>query len=271
MAIADATAEPAADESTRRSVAVVTGAGRGIGRAVAIELSRRGNAVVVCARNKAEIAETEAEIIASGGRCISIECDVTRDGDVASLLEGTSQIFGHASVLVNNAGAFKGVSFAAAAMDDFQAMMELNFLSVVRVTKAFLPAMLEAQSGRIINIASTAGKYGSRNQSMYNASKHAVVGLTRCLALEFATSGVRINAVCPGFVNTALLADGKRELARLAGGSEHEVEESILARVPIARILEPQEVAGLVGYLSSDAADGITGQAFNVDGGLVLI
>jgi NAD(P)-dependent dehydrogenase (short-subunit alcohol dehydrogenase family) len=138
------------------------------------------------------------------------------------------------------------------------------------VTQAFLPAMRNAGWGRIINVASSAGKYGSPNQSPYNAAKHAVVGLTRCLAVELARSGITVNALCPGLVQTQLtdgLLDG---LARTLGSDRPGALAAVLARVPMDRLIQPEEIAPLAVYLASDESSAMTGQSLSVDGGLVL-
>ena len=140
---------------------------------------------------------------------------------------------------------------------------------MVNLTQAVLPDMLARQAGRIVNVASSAGKAGSRNQSAYNASKHAVVGLTRCLALETATSGVTVNAICPGLTQTDMVDNLKTAFASQAGVSAEQMLQSILTRVPMGRLLNVEEIAGMAVYLGSTESSGMTGQALSIDGGLL--
>ncbi len=253
-------------------VAVVTGASRGIGRAVCVALARTGATIVAAARSAAPLGELVAAVERDGGTGLAVECDVTDDAAVAGLAQRAVDAFGGVDLLVNNAGAYRSGAFLDHSIEDFRSIMDVNWLGTVRVTRALLPGMVAAGRGRIINIASTAGKYGSLYQSPYNSSKHAVVGLTRCLALETAQAGIRVNAICPGFVETELI--GLEDQARL-GAALHlataDVVPAILRRVPMGRFVTPEEVAAMAVYLASPAADAITGQAFNVDGGLVLV
>ncbi|MPZ73587.1 MAG: SDR family NAD(P)-dependent oxidoreductase [Nitriliruptorales bacterium] len=252
--------------------AVVTGAGGGIGRAIAHAFAAEG-ADVVCAGRRAETLEDTAALAgADAGRVVAAVTDVCDDRAVAQLLSTAMEAMGSVDILVNNAGVYAPGRFVNQSLDDWRAVFEVNVFGVVRATQAFLPPMLDAGSGRIINIASTAGKYGSLFQSPYNASKHAVVGLTKCLALETAGAGVTVNAICPGFVGTDMISgDALEVLAKEMGVNLEDAESRLLGRVPIGRYITPQEVAELAVYVASDAAAGMTGSAVTLAGGLVLI
>lgn len=253
-------------------VAVVTGASRGIGRAIAEAYAAEGARVVCAARDADALAAVVISITASGGEAIGVPCDVTSDHDVAVLRQRAEDELGRVTVLVNGAGAHKAGRFLDLEVDDFQALMEVNFLSMVRTIKAFLPAMVEDGYGKIVNIASTAGKYGSLFQSPYNSSKHAVVGLTRCLGLETAKQGITANAICPGFVETEMIERAAPELGAVIGVDDpDQVRQVLLSRVPMGRMLEPEEIAHLAVYLGSSESDGMTGQALTISGGLILV
>lgn len=250
--------------------ALITGAGRGIGAVVAEAFVDRGASVALVARSAGEVEKVAADLSAKGGRAVAHTGDVTDDASVAALVPWVNdELGGHANVVVNNAGIYIPNPFLDYSIEDWTRTFDANVLGTVRVTRAFLPAMLEAGSGRIINIASTAGKYGSMNQAAYNASKHAVVGITKCLALETAAKGVRVNAVCPGFVDTPLLIDSP--LQGILGLDEQGIRNMIDQRTPIGRAISPAEVAALTAYLASPEADGMTGAAVTLAGGLVLV
>jgi NAD(P)-dependent dehydrogenase (short-subunit alcohol dehydrogenase family) len=146
----------------------------------------------------------------------------------------------------------------------------VNLFGVLHFTQACLPGMQARQHGRIVNMASTAGKWGSRNQSAYNVSKHAVVGLTRCLALEASPYKVTVNAICPGFIQTDMVEELKAQVAKSSGISGEDMVKAALARVPLGRVLDPSEIASLAVYLGSAESRGMTGQSIHLDGGMVL-
>lgn len=253
-------------------VAVVTGASRGIGRAIAEAYAREGAAVVCAARSTEQLSDVVAGIEDAAGRAVAVACDISDDEQVAELTRRSTEAFGSVDTLVNNAGTYKPGRFLDYDLEDFQHIMDVNWLGTVRVTRAFLPGMIEREHGRIINVASTAGKYGSLFQSPYNSSKHAVVGLTRCLALETAKQGIRVNAICPGFVDTDMISgNAVAGFAEIMGIEEEQVVPAVLQRVPIGRMLEPEEVAELAVYVASPPADAMTGQALTISGGLILV
>jgi meso-butanediol dehydrogenase/(S,S)-butanediol dehydrogenase/diacetyl reductase len=248
---------------------VVTGAGRGIGRAIAHAFASEGAQVALFARTKTQLEEVEQEIERLGSSAIVVRGDVTSDKDVDDLRDRVSSAWGGLDVLVNNAGIYQADVFLGYTMSDWERSLNVNVLGTVRVTRAFLPAMLRAKKGRIINIASTAGKWGSLYQSTYNVAKHGILGLTRCLALETASVGVRVNAICPGWVETDFVDHAK--FASLHGLSIEDVPGMMSSRAPIGRMVKPEEVAALAVYLASPEADAITGIGVTLAGGMVLI
>ena len=251
--------------------AVITGASSGIGLCVAQAFAEEGARVVICARGL-EKAEAAAEAIrADGGQAIALACDVSDDASVDAMHDELIATMGPPDVLVNNAGSYEISRFLDTSLDVYKRTIDVNYLGVVRMIRKFLPYMLEAGTGKIVNIASTAGKYGSVNQAHYNGSKHAVLGITKSLAVEFATSGVNINAVCPGWVETPMLDEGMAQFASAEQIGVDEVRERWLGRIPMQRFLKPEEIAPLAIYLASEECAGMTGQAMTISGGMVLV
>lgn len=252
------------------SRAVITGSGRGIGRAIAEAMAAEGAHVVITDLNAPATDEVAAHIVASGRVAHAIACDVRDDEAVSKLAARATELLGgYVNVLVNNAGVYRPRRFLDYEMADWDWTFQVNVFGVVRVTRAFLPAMLENRQGRIINMASIAGKWGSLWQSAYNASKHAIVGITRCLAVETGSAGVRVNAICPGFVKTDLVS--AEELAAAYQMPEEEIWKTIDSRAPIGRTVRPDEIAELAVYLASPLADGMTGQALTLAGGAIFV
>lgn len=249
--------------------ALVTGSGRGIGREIALRLAQEGAAVGVTARSLDQVEETVHEIIARGGRAVGSRLDITSD---ASVGQGVSNICdglgGPIDILVNNAGVYKARRFLDYSTDDWSSILDVNVTGMVRVIRSVLPMMLPLQRARIINIASIAGKKASLGQAAYNASKHAQIGITRCLALELRGTNIRINAVCPGFIRTDLI--DLDELAAAHGKDVDVVWNEIESSSTIGRTVTKSEIAALVSYLASDAADGMNGQSLVLDGGIVF-
>ena len=247
--------------------AVVTGGGRGIGRAIAHRLAADGASVVVTARTVAEIEDVAASIREAGGSAAALPCDISDDESVAELASAApAALGGPVDTLVNNAGAYLSRRFEDHGLDDWRWMLDLNVVSLVRVTQAFLPTLLEQPRSRVINISSIAGKKGSFGQAAYNATKHAQIGITRCLALETGHTGLRVNAVCPGFTPTDLL--DLDELAATHGKRGEEVLEAAARASSIGRLVTLDEIADAVCYLAGPLADGVNGQSLVVDGGI---
>ncbi len=253
-------------------VAIVTGAGRGIGRAIALELAQLGADVVVAELSQEAAAGTVAELEElTGRRGLALATDVTRAEDRRAMVERTMQKFGKIDVLVNNAGIYRTMSPLDVTEDHWDEVMDVNAKAVLMCAQAVLPTMQAARRGVIVNLASMAGKVPSPTGIVYAVSKAAVISMTRSLAAAFAADGIRVNCVCPGFIDTEMWAQIDRELgvARL-GKQPGELIKERVATVPIGRIGQPQDVADVVGFLVSSKGAYMTGQAVNVTGGLVM-
>jgi NAD(P)-dependent dehydrogenase (short-subunit alcohol dehydrogenase family) len=251
--------------------ALITGGSRGIGRAIAEAYAAEGCALVLNARDANRLRETGTSIAQEFKVPVeTLACDITDREGVRAMVTA-AQAWRPLDILVNNAGIHVAASFLDYSFEDFQRVIESNVYGIFHVTQAVLPAMIARRSGRVINLASSAGKWGSRNQSAYNASKHAVVGLTRCLGLEMAPHNVLVNAICPWVVETDMLRDFMHGHAAAQGSGPNELMTRLQASVPLQRWIQPAEVAGLALYLASDEASYINGQAWAVDGGYTMI
>ncbi|WP_410585897.1 SDR family NAD(P)-dependent oxidoreductase [Amycolatopsis sp. lyj-23] len=253
-----------------RRAALVTGATSGIGLEIARTLAELGAQVFLCARNGHNVEQTVKELRAQGYDVAGTAADVTSVPDVESLVAAAVDRFGPLDILVNNAGRSGGGPTAQIADDLWTDVIETNLTSVFRVTKQVLSAggMLARGHGRVINIASTGGKQGVVLGAPYSASKHGVVGFTKALGLELAKTGITVNAVCPGYVETPMAQRVRQGYATVWETTEDDVLDRFNAKIPLGRYSTPQEVAGFVGYLVSDTAASITAQAINVCGGL---
>ena len=240
-------------------VALITGASRGIGRAIALELATRGASVVVnYARDNTAAEQVVAEIVAAGGSAIALPADVSKVDEVDALLNAVMEKWNRVDILVNNAGITRDTLLLRMKLEDWQAVIDLNLTGVFLCTRAVSKVMLKQRAGRIINITSVAGQMGNPGQANYSAAKAGVIGFTKTVAKELASRGITVNAVAPGFIAT----DMTKNLSNT---------EDILKYIPLGRYGQPEEVAGLVRFLAADpAAAYITGQVFNMDGGMVM-
>jgi NAD(P)-dependent dehydrogenase (short-subunit alcohol dehydrogenase family) len=251
-------------------VAVVTGGGRGIGRAIALAFAREGADVVVTARTTKEIENVAEEIKALGRKSLAITTDLSQRKAVSSLRDQALSQFPTIHILVNNAGIGSGQNpkLVMEYDDEFWDMtLMVNLTVPYLLTKDFLPTMVKQGWGRIINISSVAGKSGFLFGAAYSTSKHGLIGLTRTVALEVATEGITVNAICPGPIRTSMLAKRMQVESEHRGISLEEVEKSFN---PIQRLLEPEEVAAMAVYLASEKAQAVTGQSFNISGGSTM-
>jgi 3-oxoacyl-[acyl-carrier protein] reductase len=242
--------------------ALVTGGSRGIGRACCLALARAGARVCVNYRLESPSAElTVEEIENAGGEAFALAADVARPDDAEMLVDETVQRLGGIDILVNNAGIWKGSPVEEMTDAEWEETLSINLTGTFFCTRAAVPFMKSARSGRIVNISSTAGQRGEAFHSHYAASKGAVISFTKSLAVELAPHGIAVNCVAPGWVAT----DMSRE--SLLGPER----EAILASIPLGRVARPEEIAGAVAFLASDLASFVTGEILNVNGGAVLV
>ncbi|RMI31180.1 3-oxoacyl-ACP reductase FabG [Nocardia stercoris] len=255
---------------TANRVALVTGSTSGIGLAAARRLAEQEHRVFLCARDKDAVTATVDTLRAEGHDVDGATADVRSGEDISALVRTVVERFGPIDVLVNNAGRSGGGVTADIADDLWYDVIATNLHSVFLVTREVLTTggMNAKDRGRIINIASTAGKQGVVLGAPYSASKHGVVGFTKALGNELAPTGITVNAVCPGYVETPMAQRVRAGYAEAWQTSEDAILEKFQAKIPLGRYSTPEEVAGLVGYLASDLAASITAQALNVCGGL---
>jgi NAD(P)-dependent dehydrogenase (short-subunit alcohol dehydrogenase family) len=245
-------------------VALVTGGGRGIGRAVAVALGRAGLAVSVVARTLEQVERVADEVRAAGGVALAARLDVTDPAAVELVVARTVTALGAVDVLVNNAGIAESAPFARTGPEMWERHLAVNVTGPFQLTRALLPGMLQRGWGRVVNVASLAGLHGAPYVTAYTASKHALVGFTRALATEVAGRGVTVNAICPGFAATDIVWNGARTIAARTGRTLEEAVAAMARLNPGGRLIEPDEVAAAVlGLLDDDTTNG---EALVLDG-----
>jgi 3-oxoacyl-[acyl-carrier protein] reductase len=245
--------------SLEGKVALVTGASQGIGRAIALHLAREGAQIALAARNESKLAEVKSEIESAGAAAATFALDVASEDSIKSAAKAVLAHFGKLDILVNNAGITKDGLVLRMKLADFEDVLRTNLTGAFLLTQAVLSPMMKARSGRIINITSIVGETGAAGQANYAASKAGMIGLTKSLAREFASRNITVNAVAPGFIETAMthvLTDDQKT--------------AILAQIPLGRQGSDADIASAVAFLASDAASYITGHTLDVNGGMYM-
>jgi 3-oxoacyl-[acyl-carrier protein] reductase len=246
-----------ADQQPR--IALVTGASQGIGRACALELARTGATVALAARNQARLADVAAEIESNGGQAVSFALDIASEDSIKAGAKAILDRFGKVEILVNNAGITRDTLVLRMKRPDWDDVLSTNLTGAFLLTQALLGPMLRNRWGRIVNISSVVGRTGQAGQVNYAAAKAGLIGLTRALAREVASRGITVNAVAPGYIETAMTAE-----------LDEKQREAMIAAIPLARPGTALEIAQSVAFLASDAAAYITGHVLDVNGGMFM-
>ncbi len=240
-------------------VSIITGAAQGIGQATALKFAKEGAKVVACDVNMDKVAETVRLVKEAGGDAIGFRVDVTDKASIAAMVEGVMAKWGRIDTLVNNAGIVQDAQFKKMSEDQFDRVIDVNLKGVYNCTKAVVDIMLQQNSGVILNASSIVGLYGNFGQTNYAATKFGVIGMVKTWARELGRKGIRANAICPGFVETPILASMPEKVVRM-------MED----RVPMGRLAKPEEIANTYAWLASDEASYINGAVIEVSGGVTI-
>jgi len=250
----------------RGKTALVTGGGRGIGRAISLGLAGEGAQVAVVDILKDNAESVRREIEACGVKGLALGADLTRRAEVTRAVEEAVVQWGQLDVLVNNAGWDKLEPFLDSEEETWDRIIGINFKAMLYVCKAVLPHMVQRGAGKVINIASDAGRVGSMGEAVYAGTKGAIIAFSKTLAREMARHRITVNVVCPGLTETPLLQG-----IRLQSPKSERVIDAVTRAIPLGRVGQPEDVAGAVVYLASPAADYVTGQTLSVSGGLTMV
>ena len=252
-------------------IVLITGGSGGLGQALAEAFATKGSRVIIAARDQERLNAAAEKMACNGAQILALPCDISRRDQIQNLAREIKRRWGDVQVLINNAGIAQAVNFTDMPDDLWDETLETNLTGAYNCCKAFLPAMIRAKWGRIINIASTTAKVGFSHVTAYTASKHGLLGLTRSLALETARLGVTVNAICPGYINDERTRENAKIMAEKTGKSASDILKLFAASAPQNRLIAPDEVAALAVLMASEKLGAMTGQAVNVDGGAVMV
>jgi len=247
--------------------ALITGASRGIGRAIAETYAREGASLVLSATSLKGLENVVEAVSASGAKVTPLAANLSVEADVETLFKGAVEAGGQIDILVNNAGLYHANTIEQYTLEDLDRLMRVNVYAVFKLMQLAVTHMKPLKAGKIINIGSTAGKWESANQSAYNTTKHAVVGMSKCVALEVAAFGINVNTICPGMVDTDMIQNFEAH-AEMAGIGMDDLVKAVRSKIPMGRFMQPEEIANLALYLGSDESNGMTGQTMTISGGM---